>query len=111
MHIVIALALVVLANTVSMANSLGGRQALSLTIKQILGATFRLDRVLSNRGVVSRANVEGLLRQGNVLVDGEVARRIGHKVAYGASITVDGQPVSEVRASSPCQEAGRGEME
>lgn len=51
----------------------------------------RLDRVLVGRGVGSRREVQGLCRQGRVVVDGEVVENPSTKIAEDAEIYVDGE--------------------
>ena len=58
----------------------------------------RLDKIIANRGLVSRREVKDLVRQGRVLVDGVPASAPDVKVsAETTAITVDGVPVSGER--------------
>lgn len=55
--------------------------------------TRTLDRLLSRRGVASRALARELVRDGRVTVDGSVATDPGAWVAVSADVRVDGRPV------------------
>src|SRR5947208_6131172 len=54
----------------------------------------RLQKVLADRGVASRRAAEELMREGRVVVDGEIVRELGTRVAPDARIQVDGQAVA-----------------
>lgn len=61
-------------------------------------ALMRLDKFLSDAGVASRREANGLLKAGRVTVDGAVCRAGETKLDPAlASVTVDGQPVSFAR--------------
>ena len=55
---------------------------------------IRLQKVLADRGVVSRRAAEGLMREGRVRVGGDVIREMGTKVPPDARIEVDGRAVA-----------------
>ncbi|MBO7364586.1 MAG: pseudouridine synthase [Lachnospiraceae bacterium] len=55
---------------------------------------MRLNRLLSDRGVVSRRGADALIESGKVLVNGKAAV-LGQRVAPGDRVTVDGKPVPE----------------
>src|SRR2546426_7474062 len=55
---------------------------------------IRLQKVLADRGVASRRAAEELMREGRVVVDGEIVRELGTRVAPDARIHVDGQAVA-----------------
>ena len=54
---------------------------------------MRLQKVLAERGVASRRAAETLIVEGRVIVDGEVVRELGTRVAPDARISVDGSVV------------------
>ena len=49
----------------------------------------RLERILSNRGVGSRTEVSKLIKQGRVLIDGEVVRNGATKFPKSITVQVD----------------------
>lgn len=51
----------------------------------------RLDKLLANAGVGSRKEVGHLIKEGRVLVDGEIVTKPGKKVEEGAQLLVDGK--------------------
>src|SRR5438093_10564180 len=55
---------------------------------------IRLQKVLADRGVASRRAAEELMREGRVVVDGEIVRELGTRVAPDARIQVDGRAVA-----------------
>src|SRR3989442_6415974 len=55
---------------------------------------IRLQKVLADRGVASRRAAEELMREGRVVVDGEIVRELGTRVAPGVRIQVDGHAVA-----------------
>lgn len=57
-------------------------------------ATRTLDRLLSRRGVASRALARDLVRAGRVTVDGRVATDAGEWVSVTADVRVDGRPAT-----------------
>ena len=57
-------------------------------------AATRLNRYLALAGLGTRRSVEGLVRAGRVAVDGVVALEPSAGVEPGASVTLDGEPVT-----------------
>lgn len=53
----------------------------------------RLQKVIANRGAVSRRRAEKLIELGRVKVNGEVVRTLGLKVDSQAKIEIDNRPV------------------
>lgn len=58
----------------------------------------RLNKVLAHAGLGSRRHCEELILAGRVLVDGQVVRELGTRVAPGQDVRVDGEPVRGERA-------------
>jgi len=54
----------------------------------------RLQKILSRAGISSRRKGETLIKEGRVTVDGKKVTELGVKVAPGAVVEVDGEPVS-----------------
>lgn len=59
----------------------------------------KLQKVLAQSGVSSRRDVEQMVQDGRVVVNGEVAH-VGQRVTFGDRIEVDGKPV-KVRIAPP----------
>lgn len=56
----------------------------------------RLNKYLAHAGVGSRRHVEQLIRDGRVIINGEIVRELGTRIEPGQNkISVDGQPVRE----------------
>lgn len=55
---------------------------------------MRINRFLATCGVCSRRGAEDLVRAGRVELDGAVVTDLGTQVGEGASVRVDGKPVS-----------------
>lgn len=53
--------------------------------------SMRLDKLLANARVGSRKEVGVLIKEGRVMVDGEVVKKPGKKVEEGAELLVDGK--------------------
>lgn len=60
----------------------------------IVEITVRLNRFLAMCGVGARRKVEEVIAAGRVRVDGKVVLLPAYRVANGASVTVDGSPVT-----------------
>jgi 23S rRNA pseudouridine2605 synthase len=58
---------------------------------------IRINRYLAMCGLGARRAVEGLVSQGRVEVNGEAVRDLSFRVAPGAAVTVDGEPVEARR--------------
>lgn len=57
-------------------------------------AATRLNRFLALAGLGTRRSVEGLVRAGRVAIDGVVAQEPAAPVEPGATVTLDGEPVT-----------------
>jgi 23S rRNA pseudouridine2605 synthase len=58
---------------------------------------IRINRYLAMCGLGARRAVESLVSEGRVEVDGEVVRDLSFRVAPGAAVAVDGEPVEARR--------------
>ncbi|WP_026389688.1 pseudouridine synthase [[Acholeplasma] multilocale] len=56
-------------------------------------AVERLQKIIANRGAVSRRAAERLIEQGKVMVNGEVVTEMGFKCSTDAEITINGHEV------------------
>lgn len=54
----------------------------------------RLQKVIANSGFCSRRKAEELIKQGKVIVNGEIIRELGTKVSYADTIEINGKNLS-----------------
>lgn len=64
------------------------------------GQGQRLQKVLANSGLGSRREIESLIREGRVTVNGKTAE-LGQRIKGGERITLNGRPVSVRRTHAP----------
>nr|WP_124642414.1 MULTISPECIES: pseudouridine synthase [Amniculibacterium] len=62
--------------------------------KDIHKDTIRLNKYLANAGICSRREADELIKQGLVLVNGEVITEMGHQVQKNDKVVFDGQNIS-----------------
>lgn len=64
--------------------------------------TERIQKLLATAGVASRREIERLIEEGRILVNGRAAEA-GQKISHEDSIRVDGRPVSLQRKAEPAR--------
>lgn len=62
--------------------------------------SIRLQKLIARYGYSSRRKAEQLIREGRVLVDGDVVHTLGIKVSEDSIVEIDGEVIN--RAVSPC---------
>ena len=55
----------------------------------------RLQKVIAASGVCSRRKAEELIKQGKVIVNGQIVRELGTKVSYADTIVVNGKNINQ----------------